>query len=172
MPHRIPNASVKNIYVTSMLEGAIHTVSLCPCTCLYLVCVVKCMFPLSTTTVTGIVHDDVIKWKHFPRYWPFVRGIHRSPVNSPHKGQWRGALMFTLICGLNKRSSKQWWGWWFETQSLSLWRHCTVGGSYYIALTAYDFIYPYLIWHKPCLLTEAPGYIQTRFLSTTLRCSL
>ena len=43
-------------------------------------------------------HDDVIKWKHFPRYWPFVRGIHWSPVNSPHKGQWRGALMFSLIC--------------------------------------------------------------------------
>ena len=37
-------------------------------------------------------------WKHFLRYWPFARGIHRSPVNSPHKGQWRGALMFTLIC--------------------------------------------------------------------------
>ena len=34
----------------------------------------------------------------FPRYWPFIRGIHRSPVNSPHKGQWRGALMFSLIC--------------------------------------------------------------------------
>ena len=34
----------------------------------------------------------------FPRYWPFVRGIHRLPVNSPHKGQWRGALMFSLIC--------------------------------------------------------------------------
>ena len=32
-------------------------------------------------------HDDVIKWKHFLRYWPFVRGIHRSPVNSSHKGQ-------------------------------------------------------------------------------------
>ena len=44
------------------------------------------------------IHDDVIKWKHFPRYWPFVRGIHRSPVNSPHKGQCRGALMFSLIC--------------------------------------------------------------------------
>ena len=43
-------------------------------------------------------HDDVIKWKHFPRNWPFVRGIHRSPVNSPHKGQLRGALMFSLIC--------------------------------------------------------------------------
>ena len=47
---------------------------------------------------SSYVHDDVIKWKHFPHYWPFVRGIHRSPVNSPHKGQWRGALMFTLIC--------------------------------------------------------------------------
>ena len=43
-------------------------------------------------------HDDVIKKKHFPRYWPFVRGIHQSPVNSPHKGQWRWALMFSLIC--------------------------------------------------------------------------
>ena len=42
-------------------------------------------------------HDDVIKWKSSPRYWPFVRGIHRSPVNSPHKGQWRGALMFSLF---------------------------------------------------------------------------
>ena len=29
---------------------------------------------------------------------PFLRGIHRSPVNSPHKGQWRRALMFSLIC--------------------------------------------------------------------------
>ena len=45
-----------------------------------------------------LIHDDVSKWKHFPRYWPFVRGIHRSLVNSPHKGQWRGALMFSLIC--------------------------------------------------------------------------
>ena len=44
-----------------------------------------------------ILHDDVIKWKHFPRNWPFVREIHRSPVNFPHKGQWRGALMFSLI---------------------------------------------------------------------------
>ena len=43
-------------------------------------------------------HDDVIKRKYFPRYWPFVRGIHRSPVNSLHKGQWRGALVFSLIC--------------------------------------------------------------------------
>ena len=73
--------------------------------------------------VCGIVHDDVIKWKHFPRYWPFVGGIHRSPVNSPYKGQWRGALMFSMIYALNKRLSKQWWGWWFETPTRPLWRH-------------------------------------------------
>ena len=46
----------------------------------------------------------------FRRYWPFVRGIHRSPVNSPHKGQWRGVLMFSLICAwihgwVNKREA-------------------------------------------------------------------
>ena len=26
------------------------------------------------------LYDDVIIWKHFPRYWPFVWGIHRSPI--------------------------------------------------------------------------------------------
>ena len=43
-------------------------------------------------------HDDIIKWKHFPRYWPFVRGIHWSPVNFPRKDQWRRDFMFSLIC--------------------------------------------------------------------------
>ena len=33
----------------------------------------------------------------FPCYWPFVRWIHRWPVNYPHKGQWRGVLMLSLI---------------------------------------------------------------------------
>ena len=48
--------------------------------------------------VSLLQHDDVIKWKHLPRYWPFVRGIHWSLVNSTHKGQWCEALMFSLIC--------------------------------------------------------------------------
>ena len=43
------------------------------------------------------VHDNAIKQKHFPRYWTFVRGIHRSPVDSLHKDQWRGSFMFSLI---------------------------------------------------------------------------
>ena len=65
--------------------------------------------------------DDVIEWKHFPRYWPFVRRIHLSQVDSPHKDQWRGALMFLSV---PKRLRKQSWHRWFETPSRSLWRHC------------------------------------------------
>ena len=49
-------------------------------------------------------HDDVIKWRHFPRYWTFVRGFFDPRPN--------------------KQLSKQWWGWWFETPSSPLWRHC------------------------------------------------
>ena len=36
--------------------------------------------------------------KKFPCYCPFVRRIQQSPLNSPHKGQWCRALMFSLIC--------------------------------------------------------------------------
>ena len=56
------------------------------------------IFSRALTQICQTIHNDVIKWKHFPRYWPLVRGIHRSPVNSSHKGQWRGALMFSFIC--------------------------------------------------------------------------
>ena len=47
----------------------------------------------------SLSHDDVIKWKHFPSCWPFVRGIHRWPVNSRAKASdVGGALMFHVIC--------------------------------------------------------------------------
>ena len=64
-----------------------------------IICSTVCFALLSCYVRKSVVtHDEVIKWKHFPRYWPFVRGIHRSPVYSPHKGQLRWALMFPLIC--------------------------------------------------------------------------
>ena len=73
--------------------------------------------------MAGLIHDDVIKWKYFPRNWPFVRGIHRSPVNSPqHKGQGREALMFSLICAQIN-------GWVNNCEAGELWRyraHCDV----------------------------------------------
>ena len=47
--------------------------------------------------------------KTFPCYRPFVWGIHRSPVNPPHKGQWRGALIFSLICAWTKACCVEIW---------------------------------------------------------------
>ena len=76
-------------------------------------------------------HDDVIKWKHFPRYWPFVQGIHRWPVNSHYTGQWRRALMFSLIRAWIDVWVKQPWGWWFEWDAIPLlWRHCNDPGCW------------------------------------------
>ena len=116
-------------------------------------------------------HDDVIKWKHFQRYWPSVRGIHRSIVcwHTLCEKHLQTPCLFVVkywpipmmtssngnivrvtghLCGeftgpgefpaqrpvtrsfdvffdlhLNKRLSKQSWGWWFETLSRPLWRH-------------------------------------------------
>ena len=53
-------------------------------------------------------NNDVRKWKQFPRYCPFVTGIHWSPLDSLHKGQW------------SKQSIRRS----FETLSRLLWRHC------------------------------------------------
>ena len=70
-------------------------------------------------------NDDVIKRKHFPRYWPFVRGIHRWPVNTPTPKRpvtRRFDAFFDLR--LNKRLSKKSRCRWFVTSSRSLWCHC------------------------------------------------
>ena len=92
-------------------------------------------------------HDDVIKWKHFSRYWPFVRGIHRSPVDSPNKGQWRRALMFFFGLRLDKRLSKQPIRRWFETASRS-WRHCMP--SYLNKRTGWWILHRYVVFFLIC----------------------
>ena len=76
-------------------------------------------------------HDDVIEWKHFSRYWPFVQGIHRSRWIPRTK-----ASDAELWC-LNKRFSKQTWGLWFETPSWSLWRHCN--GNWLLRMPRFEF---------------------------------
>ena len=88
----------------------------------------------------GKWHDDVMKWKHFPRYWPFVRGIHRTPVNSPQKRPvtWSFDVFFDLRP--NKRLSKQWWGWWFETSLRPLWRRCN--GLIFNSIISQNAIHP------------------------------
>ena len=71
-------------------------------------------------------NDDVIKWKHFLLYWPFVRGINRSPVTGEFPAQRPMTRTFDAFFDLrlNKRLDKQSWSWWFETPSHPLWRHC------------------------------------------------
>ena len=50
-----------------------------------------------------LYHEDIIKWKHIPCYLPFVRRIHRSPVNCPHNDQWGEALRFSLFTAWTNR---------------------------------------------------------------------
>ena len=64
------------------------------------------------------------KGNNFLRPWPFVRGIQQSPVDSPYRGQWRGALMLSLICArtsgwANNRDAG-------DFRRHSLWRHCNI----------------------------------------------
>ena len=68
--------------------------------------------------------DDVIKWKHFPRYWPFCAG--NSPVTGEFPSQRPVTRCFDIFFDLrpNKHLSEQSWGWWFETPSCPLWRQC------------------------------------------------
>ena len=70
-------------------------------------------------------HDDVIKWKHFSRYWPFV-GDFTGELPGQRPVTRRFGAFFDLR--LNKRVNKQSWGWWFETTSSSLLLHCNVEG--------------------------------------------
>ena len=65
--------------------------------------------------------------KHFPRYWPCVcefTGHRWIPAQRPV------TRSFDVFFDLKKQLSKQSWGWWFETLSHPLWRHCSE--SWYI----------------------------------------
>ena len=63
------------------------------------------------------------RWRHqmetFSALLAICAGNSTVPVNYPHKGQWRRAL----ICAWINRLSKQSWSWWIETLSRPLWRH-------------------------------------------------
>ena len=53
-------------------------------------------------------HADVIKWKYFPRYWPFVNSQVTGEFPSQRPVMWSFDLFFDLR--LNKQLSKQSWG--------------------------------------------------------------
>ena len=106
---------------------------------------------------TGQRHDDVIKWKHFPRYWPSLRGIHRSPVNSPHQGQWPGDLMFSLICALIN-------GWVNNREAGDSRRHRAHYGVAVMDISSY-VLYLIFIWRRWKLSRPSAAYTETEMLS-------
>ena len=69
-------------------------------------------------------------WRHqmdtFSALLVLCEGNPQSPVDSPHKGQWRQGFDVFFDLRLNKRLSKQSRRRGFETSWHSLWRHCYV----------------------------------------------
>ena len=66
-------------------------------------------------------HDDVIKWKHFPRHWTLCGEFTGEfPSQRPVT---RNFDVFFDLC-LIKHLRTQSRGWWFETPLRSLWRQC------------------------------------------------
>ena len=78
------NRSAKHICQSWWFTGVtiwLHSISMGPDKC----AAYASGYIADAYTCCGRDHDDVIKWKNFPRYWPFVRGIHWWLVDSPHK---------------------------------------------------------------------------------------
>ena len=71
-------------------------------------------------------HDDVIKWKHFPRYCAFCawNSLVIGEFSAQRPVTRSSDVFFDLR--LNRELTKQWRRRWFETPSLPLWRHCNV----------------------------------------------
>ena len=97
-------------------------------------------------------HDDVIKWKHLPRYWSFVSGIHRSPKNSSHKGQWCRVMMFSLICA---------W--------IKVWVNYCEAGDLRRYRTRYDItvMWCWHVWRASCITGLCAGYPPTAVIWLT-----
>ena len=88
--------------------------------------------------------------------------------NSPITGEFSSQRPVTRSYGIffdlrpNKRMSKQSWGWWFETPSRSLWRHCNVSvlvGGRSKFLKSFNISGP-----RKITATFAGGIFRTNFL--------
>ena len=105
------------------------------------------------------LHDGVIKWKHFPCYWPFVRGIHWASVNSQHKGQWHRALIFSLVCAWTNR--------WTNNGDAGDLRH---NGSHYdVIVMAAPLAVAVLEWRQSRALEDAEFSAYTLIVNITAK---
>ena len=112
--------------------------------------------------VRFLTHDNVIKWKPFPYYWPLVRGIHQSPDEFPAQRPVTRSFDVFFDMRLNKRLSKQSWGLWFETLSRPSWRHRNVNrgsrgqniGWLFYYLIIWNIVYIYMLLYNDELFPE------------------
>ena len=110
------------------LNTSICIVYVCICMYMYIMQRTICSNPSWKCTVRTLYTMSLrCQIELYPRYWPFVLGIHRSPVNSPAQRPVSRSFDIFFDLPLNKRLSKPSWGWWFETLSCPLWRHRNVG---------------------------------------------
>ena len=92
-------------------------------------------------------HDDVTKRKHFPCYWDFA-GNSLVAGEFPPKGQWRGALMSSLVCA--------WTNGWVNNRNYDdMRRHRLAVISYQFEsmahpLTWWSIVHHITSWRGPC----------------------
>ena len=81
----------------------------------------KTIKSFAMSQMPDVRHNDVIKWKHLPRYWLLMRGIWCIPLTQrPVTWSFDGFLYLRLNNWLSNQSKHRW----FEKPSRLLWRHC------------------------------------------------
>ena len=97
-------------------------------------------------------HDDIMTWKQFPHYWPFVRGIHRSAVDSPHKESVCGTLAFSFMLA--------WTSWWTKSGIFGDLRRCS---AHVTSLSLHwDYDNHAIV---PCSVSEATLKYKCKFIT-------
>ena len=94
-------------------------------------CVINIRFPFVVFYCGSMfTYFKIAWWRHQTETFSALLAICAG--NSPFPGEFPAQRPVTrsfdilFDMSLNKRLRKQWWGWWFETQSCPLWRHCNV----------------------------------------------
>ena len=112
-----------------------------------------------------IVWMDYSYWRHQMEIFSALLAhcAGNSPVTGEFPAQWPVTQSFDVFFNLclNKRLSKQSRGWWFETPSRPLWRHCNVK-------TASRIIISYSIyWDWETYLWRAQNCSSNKFITDT-----
>ena len=88
--------------------------------------------------ITNQLHSHTLSliatwWRHQMETFSVL--FQWSSVNTPHKRPMTRSFDVCFDLRMNKPLSKPSWGWWFETHSRSLWRHCNGSGATYSTCT-------------------------------------